>query len=130
MSIELDNGATTGSYFYNATVHGLFSVSSGTSTFYLVGQEFGGDLSVYDRQLTLIFFPTAYGVVVPTLATAGINKGDEGGQKTLGLTSQDIATEQAEAKAFNQARIEKELAEIQAQRVALEERVKKLMVIE
>ena len=44
-------------------VHSLFTVSEGPNTFYFLGFEQSGHLLVCDIQLTLIFFPTAYGPV-------------------------------------------------------------------
>jgi len=124
--LDVSLNAASGFYRHIVTVQGLFSVSAGASTFYLLGHETQGDYTVFDRQLSLIFFPTAYGTVTSTLAAAGSNPRDEVGMKIFGLTAPEIAAEQAEAEAFNQARIEKELFEIQTQRVALEERIKKL----
>ena len=52
------------------TVHGLFRVDEGDNTFYMGGYRREGAWisEALDVQLTLLYFPTAYGVVDPTLA--------------------------------------------------------------
>ncbi|HKZ22665.1 MAG TPA: hypothetical protein VJ165_05610 [candidate division Zixibacteria bacterium] len=122
---RIDGDVPSGIFYQAVTVHSLFAISSGANAFYLLGEEIFGAVSVSDRQLTVIFFPTAYGTVYEPLAGAG-NPSDENLPKVSALTPQDIAAEQAEADAFNHKRIEQELLEIQAQRAALEERIKKL----
>ena len=47
-------------------MHGLFSVAAGLNTFFLLGDEGGGNALARDLQLTLLFVPTSYGTVQPT----------------------------------------------------------------
>lgn len=42
---------------------GLFQVSEGNNTSHMNIQEINGDVRVSGRQLTVMFFPTAYGLV-------------------------------------------------------------------
>jgi len=121
--------AASGSYARPVTVHGLFSVGAGLSTFYFLGREGGGNYSVGDGQLTLIYFPTAYGTVVPTVAaTQSISaEGSAAGREAL--TASDIAAERDEAEAFNAARIERELAEVKARMTKLEEQIHRNQVV-
>jgi hypothetical protein len=109
----------TGTYQFPVTVHGLFSVSSGSNTFYLLAREYSGSFLVYDRQLTLAYFPTAYGTVTSPKLAGEQNIPDENAPKVSSLSLSDIASEKAESEAFNAARIEKELAEMRAQIGAL-----------
>lgn len=49
------------------TSQGLFQVSAGSRTFWFLGQELFGDVFYNPPQLTLLFVPTSYGVVTPTI---------------------------------------------------------------
>ncbi|MEW5702804.1 MAG: hypothetical protein AB1792_11335 [Candidatus Zixiibacteriota bacterium] len=106
------------------SVHGLFPVGGGFSSFYLLGMEASGTVSVYGTHLTVVYFPTAYGTVTPPVAA-----GEPGGSEretvtSSGLSAQDIVTEQAEAERFNTARIERELATLREEVEALSERLR------
>jgi len=118
-------GSTAATAFYSRvlTVHGLFSVAAGSSTFYLLAENFGGATgTVFDRQLSLVFIPTAYGTVEGTLASlGGPNLGDdETLPPTAPLTDADFAAERAQSIADNQARVDAELAEMRAMIAALQ----------
>jgi len=115
--------AATGSYFVPATCHGLYyNAYGGTFTYYLLGIRTTGGYNSFENQLSLVYIPTAYGSVQPTLAGARSST-----EKTLGaaLTAQDVATQRSASEAANTARIEKELREMKARLAALETRVKK-----
>lgn len=64
----VSGAAPTGSYLSPISVHGLFQVAAGTHTFFLLGDEAFGNLSVDDLSLSLLFVPSSYGTVTPTLA--------------------------------------------------------------
>lgn len=121
--VRVSTAAPTGLYDQVATVHGLFSVAAGVSTFYLLGDEIVGDLSVSDRQLSLIYFPTAYGTVTPTLAAAAPGVPDGSTIRGSALTAADVDAEQAEAEKFNTERIARELAQVRSE---MEARMQKL----
>jgi hypothetical protein len=90
--------------------HELFTVgSAATYTFYYLAEEIVGTWSVDKTVMTLVYIPTAYG----TVALAG-REGDDDAEGAP-LTPADIAAEQAEARDFNLARVESELAEIRAE---------------
>jgi len=118
----------TGNYDNTITVHGLFSVNSGSHTFYFLINKFtaSGSYIINDVQLTLAFFPTAYGTVDPTLAAAFGETDEQSRAAFSASTKLDVASEQAETDSFNALRLEKELAEIKAQRDELEARIQKL----
>ncbi len=67
VSLLIPSAAPTGVYSFPVTVHGLFSVSSGANTFYFLADETSGLVTAGDIQLSLVFFPTAYGTVTSTL---------------------------------------------------------------
>jgi hypothetical protein len=65
--IEVPDGGPTGAmYNQHIAVSGLFAVSAGSSTFYLLAYEDVGACAVRARQLSLMYFPTQYGTVDTT----------------------------------------------------------------
>ena len=115
--VDYPAGAATGSYFIPATCHGLYyQPSAGTYAYYLLGQEVSGAYTCYENQLSLIYLPTMYGSVYPTLAsTAGTD------EKTMGasLTAADVAAQKAASEADNAARMRRELDELRAEVAAM-----------
>ncbi|MCI0596313.1 MAG: hypothetical protein L0Z48_07195 [candidate division Zixibacteria bacterium] len=123
VEVYVNPDAPSGLYGWPLTVHGLFSVSAGTHTFYFVGDEDAGGHIANDLQLSLLYFPTAYGTVTPTLAAGAQSSSNESGRLRTVLTTVDIAAEQAEAEKFNAERIARELAQVKAD---MEARMQKL----
>jgi len=106
------------------TVHGLFSVAAGANTFYFLAKEVEFyDVNVQEIQFTLVYFPTSYGIVVPTAASAVGNSPDETAQAGSALTAADIAAERAEAERFNAERLARELAQVKAEMEVLKQRM-------
>ena len=85
-----------------------------THTFYFLAEETAGVWSVYDRNMTLVYIPSAYGTIAGTVAAPPSNPEGTAPEPGRALTEADIATERAESVAFNNARIERELAEMEA----------------
>jgi len=122
IAIALDPDIPSGNYDFPGSYHGLFEVAgAGTYTYYFLGREYAGSIQIWDAELSLIYFPTAYGVVDPAFAGDARGSRDEGQSLSTPLTDADIAAERTEAEAFNLARIERELAAIQAQVEAMKE---------
>jgi len=113
------SGAASGIYDFPVTVHGLFQVGAGSHTFYLLGAELGGSYSIQDIQLTILFVPTAYGTVTPTL-TAEI--GDDHGRMSRPQGT-EVTTEQQTAARFDRDRVEGEMAAMRAQMAELRRRL-------
>jgi hypothetical protein len=113
VTLSLDDDLPTGLYDFPVTCHGLFEVSAGTRTFYFLGTETDGLYMAYDRQISLVFIPTAYGTVEPTVAGAGEDVVGEP------MTDAAIAAQRAASIEANMARMERELAELRAQFNAL-----------
>lgn len=107
-------GATVGTWMPGVSVQWLFPVSAGTNTFYFLADLVGGTWRVVDRNLTLAYFPTAYGTVSRTVAAPPENPEQRTAEPGYVLTEADIAAERAESEAANDARIERELAEMEA----------------
>ncbi len=119
VTVFIGSAVPTAQYDLPVTPHGLFEVASaGTHTFYLLGYENSGDFDAYDMQLTLIYFATASGTVQPTVATT-LAVPDEQAPRRPALSPQEIEAERREAEAFHRARIERELADMQARLDAL-----------
>ena len=111
--------------------HGLFAVSAGSHTFYLVGEKTNSssaNAEAFDVQFTLAYFSTAYGTVVSTNFNAADGDGDRAVRSDRetaqvmrsGMSTEEIAAEQAQSVADNQARLERELAELRARFDALQ----------
>lgn len=103
--------------------HGLFEVASeGTYTYYFLGDETSGDFRLYDAQLTLLYIPTGYGTVMPTVQGAAEKEMRGGGRP--GLTPAEVAAERAESESADVARIERELAAMRAELEALKDEMR------
>lgn len=95
-----------GNYRDPVTLQQIFPVnSSGTYTFYFLADQELGEFDIFERDLTLVFFPTAYGAVSGAAATLSI--------------SPETADERAGAEARNTARLEREIDDLRAQVEAL-----------
>lgn len=119
--------STMPSNFYNGgyTPHGLFPVSAGANTFYTLGRKSTTDpVFVTNVQMTLVYFPTAYGVVAPSVANeaAASSPADRfaAGEQRPGASPADIAAEQREAAAQQGDRVQRELSELRDRVRALE----------
>jgi hypothetical protein len=119
MALINPSGLATATYYYPVTVQGVFSVSSGSSTFYLLGDEDAGSWRATDLQLTLIYVRTAYGTVASPLA--GASSREE--VPSAGLGPAEVQAEQAEALSFDRARLERELGEMRARLDELQRRI-------
>lgn len=118
-SLYLPSSAASGTYYFPVTVHSIIEANQGNDTFYLVGREYNGDYSVYEAQLSVIYFPTAYGTVAPPVPGGPTAPEDQAGTE-LPMTEADHEAERQESEAFNRARVEEEMAAIRARLEALE----------
>lgn len=122
VGVQISTAIPTGVYVLPVTVHGLFSTPGGSDTFYFLGDESGGNFSVSDMQLTLIYFPTAYGTVVSTPAASGGEiisyQSAETGSVLQERGSDPVQTEVASPASFQQ-----ELAQVKTE---MEARIQKL----
>ena len=66
LDFHVDSAAATGKYFIPFGMTSMFEApSAGAYTYYYLGYEFSGDITVADMQFNLVYFPTAYGTVDP-----------------------------------------------------------------
>ncbi len=108
--LKLDAGLATGVYSFPISVHGLFEAADGGSfTYYLIGSELSGVVSVTKSSLTALYIPTAYGPVDALSAGYGDSPSDS-----------DPALERREARELNDARVERELAAMRDRIATLE----------
>ncbi len=111
----LPSSAGTGTYAMPITVHGLFEVTAGTSSYYFLANkasEEEGSVYCLDIQLTLLYIPTRYGTVEPTLA-GGRDVPDADAPEKI-VTASDISSERLASIEANNARMERELADMRA----------------
>ena len=119
--VDYPAAAASGAYYVPATCHGLYyNPYGGTYTYYMLGQRTAGTYTCYENQLTLVYIPTAYGGVQPTLASAAGT-----GEKTIGvaLTAADVAAQKTVSEAANAARVRKELDELRAEVNAMKAKI-------
>ncbi len=112
---QIDQAGATGTYSTPVTVHGLFEVTAGVNTFYFLGTKgaANGNSYCFDVQFTVMFIPTSYGTVVPTLA-GGMDIPDTEAPLSSRSTA-DVSSERAASIEANNTRIEAELSRMQAQ---------------
>lgn len=115
VNCQIPSSAATGVYRIPGHVNAIFAASAGVAkTIHLMGQiNTGGPFDFGDITLSLLFVPTAYGQVTPTLTSRGGGDGDRASRAAQ--TPAEIAAERVESERWNAARMERELADIQAQ---------------
>lgn len=126
LEFRVPAAAATGLYSIPVTATGLFSVTTGSHTFYLLADENAGNFSVFDEQLTLVYLPTAYGTILQPALAAG-EASDDDATRRPALGAADVEGERGESIAANRDRVERELAALRAEveelrRLAEEER--------
>lgn len=120
LNVILSGNAPSGSYAIPAHVNGVFSIASGeTKTIHIVASETTGDIDLEDLSLTLLFVPTSYGAVSSTLMEPG-GAPEEAGASRGPQTPGEIDAERAASVAWNQERIDRELAAMRAEAEARE----------
>lgn len=119
MDVIIPSGGATGTYDFAVVAHGLFQVTAGTPTFFLNARRFTGtNATFFDAQLTLIYFPTAYGTVQSNGALPAA--GAEGNASTPTRSSLSAAEIEAERAQSIEANLDRMEAELKAQQAELE----------
>ena len=115
----------TATYHYPVTVSGMFQVEAGGSnTFYLDAEVTSGGGTIFERNLSVVYIPTAYGsFIAPLMAASGDIAKHTGGSA---FTASDIAATAAASEAANAGRMQKELDTMKAQMAALQEQMKNM----
>lgn len=110
--LQVPPDAGSGTYCVPTTCTGLFDVAVGTHTLYFLGRASSGSFAAFDIQFSIIFIPTTYGTVKPTLAS-GASGTDDGPAREI--TDADVAAQRAASEETNIARLEREIEEIHAE---------------
>ena len=125
-SSAIDNGnalynripttCATGTYTHPANMHGVFSVTAGVSTFYLLGDKIAGaDPNMDDATISAIFIPTDYGTVTSNLSQDDISQNGTRGNEIFNpsaITEKLIKQEREKSIADNQERISNEITKL------------------
>ena len=122
--VQIDVTAPFGHTTLPITVHGVFQVAAGSHTFYFIAKQWSGFVNDYvtDPNFTVLFVPTAYGSVTPTLLAPPQDKGDSA-PASLSMSAADIKNEQSMSMSAELARRDAELAAYQSQLDALRARL-------
>lgn len=119
LSFYMPAGAASGAYLTPGAATGVFAVSAGSNTFYLLGYKnsAGVDVQMWDAQLTALYFPTAYGTVTETDSGAieALAGQDNDAPGRSGPTTSELAAEQAQSEQDAQQRVDRELSEMRQQ---------------
>lgn len=116
-------GAAAGFHNFSASSHGLFTVSAGANTFFFNAAGFGAAATMFDIQFTLVYFPTAYGAVVSNFTGGFAPDNSNHGPIASPMSADQINAERAMGEQFNQARLMKELADMQVRMDSLRKQV-------
>ena len=109
------DGTSAGPLNPVVNLHLLYEVATaGSFTYYFQAGETSGNWYIFDRDFTLVYLPTAYGSVPTRTSSAAAGTDIEASAPGRPLTEADIAAEREESIAANNARIERELAEMEA----------------
>jgi len=125
LDFHVDSAAASGKYFIPFGMTSMFEVpSAGAYTYYYLGYEFSGAITVADMQFNLVYFPTAYGTVDSVPPPVRAPDGD-GSFRLDGLTRIESDTKRTETEALKVARLERELATMKAKIEAMQQQIDK-----
>ncbi len=117
---ELPANVPTGLFDFSASAHGLFTVNAaGTYTFYFSAMKLSGaNATMYDTQLTLMYFPTNYGTVVSNITAPGaphVVPDRPASEAMPPMNETEIRDEQSAEIARHQASVNAQLNSMRAQ---------------
>ena len=115
---RVPSAAPTGFYNTPGSAHGVFSVNAGANTLYMVANgSASGTNQLFDTNFTLIYLPTAYGVVNSTMPPA---PGDPLPWSQDTATGQRTGLSHAEIEAEYHAELARHMAEMDAKQREME----------
>lgn len=121
----IPSGSTSGLYDFSVASHAVFAVPSAGTYTYHVNMSRSSNLTssnLFDGQMTLMYFPTAYGTTVPSL-TGPTMRGTPTGNSGMAIrgpqTPAEIAAERAQSQGSNMARVQAEMAAMRAEMAEL-----------
>jgi hypothetical protein len=112
IEVRIEGDSPNGLYDHPVTVHGVFPVSAGARTFYLVGDQnsAGHTVSALDSTISAIFVPTSYGTVTGSRETPGGRTDVLTPAQLGGQTPGQLAVEQGTSALANSERLAREVA--------------------
>ena len=123
LDFHVDSAAASGKYFIPFGMTSMFKVpSAGAYTYYYLGYEFSGAITVADMQFNLVYFPTAYGTVDSVPPPVSASDGD-GSVQLDGMTLIKSDTKRTETEALDVARLKRELATMKAKIEAMQQQI-------
>jgi hypothetical protein len=123
LDFHVDSAAATGKYFIPFGMTSMFKVpSAGAYTYYYLGYEFSGAITVADMQFNLVYFPTAYGTVDSVPPPVSASDGD-GSVQLDGMTLIESDTKRTQTEALDVARLKRELATMKAKIEAMQQQI-------
>ncbi len=125
LDVHIDGAAPTGTYSIPWGMTSMFTVpEAGTYTYYMLGFEYSGSVSVADMQFNLVYFPTAYGSVDAVPPPVKMPTGDGPGWFD-GEAVPEPWGEQGGVEPLDVTRIEAELSEMRARIDSLQEQIRR-----
>jgi hypothetical protein len=124
MNIQISSQAPSGQYSIPVGLNSVFAATAGQPlTVYIVAEELSGYVLLEDFSLTLLYVPTAYGLVDLALAMGSDGDPDTGDLLEAPLTQGEIDAERANSVHWNAERIQREIAEMRNQIAELQRRM-------
>jgi len=123
LDFHIDSAAPSGTYSIPFGMTNMFTVpAAGTYTYYMIGFEHSGSVSVADMQFNLVYFPTAYGTVDPVPPPVNSWIGDDSTYFD-NSDSKQVETGKAEPKLVDILQLERELTEMKARIDMIQQRI-------
>lgn len=114
LDFHIDSAAPTGTYSIPFGMTSMFTVpTAGAHTYYMIGFEHSGSVSVADMQFNLVYFPTSYGTVDPVPPPVDSRVAD-GSNYLDGPASKEADGGKVEPGTVDISRLERELANMKA----------------
>ena len=124
MNIQISSQAPSGQYSIPVGLNSVFAATAGQPlTVYIVAEELSGYVLLEDFSLTLLYVPTAYGLVDLALARGSDGDPDTGDLLEAPLTQGEIDAERADSQRWNAERIQREIAEMRNQIAEMQRRM-------
>ena len=123
LDFHVDSAAASGKYFIPFGMTSMFEVpSAGAYTYYYLGYEFSGAITVADMQFNLVYFPTAYGTV-DSVPPPMSSPDRDGSLRLDGLTPIRGDTRLTDIEALRVTRLERELVTMKAKIEAMQQQI-------
>jgi len=109
--LAVPSGAASGDYSMPGAAHGVYEVTAGANSFYLLGKKLSGSITARDSKVTALFIPTSYGTVENEIDAP---TEDQLSLTSDGLTPAQISQAEKASLLANQERMQREIDELKA----------------